>query len=252
MDVDNMENDFDGKFFDQFNSMGTTDKDVLIAEFQAVLGNQVNKDSCAFFLDMNNWNLQNAVCSYYDFEQPSNTVPSMALVSDTTVGQIDPTTPNTAFLKKWKIKNCGMDRWPPGCSLRYCSGEKLSSLEWRTVDALSPGEEKEITIEMVSPSLPGSYSSVWRMSTPTGVYFGETIQMGIVVVACQVLSPLVAGHCGSMDTSSQQSEAVSGGDIDQEMSVLNSVSNKMQHPSSTAVSEYQGSTSILDDDTEMS
>ena len=55
MDVDNIENDFDGKFFDQFRSMGTTDRDVLIEEFQAVLGNQINRDSCAFFLDMNNW-----------------------------------------------------------------------------------------------------------------------------------------------------------------------------------------------------
>ena len=52
-------------------------------------------------------NLQNAVCSYYDFEQPTNTIPSMALISDVTVGYTDSTTPNTAFLKKWTIKNCG-------------------------------------------------------------------------------------------------------------------------------------------------
>ena len=52
MDVDN---DLDGKLLQQFSAMGTTDREVLIAEFQKFLGNTVNPDSCAFFLDMNNW-----------------------------------------------------------------------------------------------------------------------------------------------------------------------------------------------------
>lgn len=34
----------------------TTDKDVLIGEFQRLLGpNQLGPEACAFFLDMNNW-----------------------------------------------------------------------------------------------------------------------------------------------------------------------------------------------------
>ncbi len=52
MDVDN---DLDGNLLQQFSSMGTTDRDVLIAEFQKLLGNKLNHSSCAFFLDMNNW-----------------------------------------------------------------------------------------------------------------------------------------------------------------------------------------------------
>lgn len=52
MDVDN---DLDGQLLQQFSSMGTTDRDVLIAEFQKLLGNKLNPSSCAFFLDMNNW-----------------------------------------------------------------------------------------------------------------------------------------------------------------------------------------------------
>ena len=52
MDVDN---ELDGKFMQQFSSMGTTDKDVLITEFQKLLGSELNPACCAFFLDMNNW-----------------------------------------------------------------------------------------------------------------------------------------------------------------------------------------------------
>ena len=52
MDVDN---DIDSSLLVQFSSMGTTDKEVLISEFQKLLGNQLNPEGCAFFLDMNNW-----------------------------------------------------------------------------------------------------------------------------------------------------------------------------------------------------
>lgn len=53
MDVDN---DIDGKLLQQFSSMGTTDREVLISDFQKLLGpNQLTPAGCAFFLDMNNW-----------------------------------------------------------------------------------------------------------------------------------------------------------------------------------------------------
>lgn len=48
--------DFEAVLLQQFSCLGTTDKDVLIAEFQRLLGpNQLSPEGCAFFLDMNNW-----------------------------------------------------------------------------------------------------------------------------------------------------------------------------------------------------
>lgn len=52
MDVDS---DIDGQLMQQFLSMGTQDREVLVTEFQRLLGNQLNPSACAFFLDMNNW-----------------------------------------------------------------------------------------------------------------------------------------------------------------------------------------------------
>ncbi|XP_059154474.1 protein ILRUN-like [Physella acuta] len=180
MDID-IDNDFDGKLLDQFRSLGTTDRDVLIAEFQALLGNKLNPESCAFFLDMNNWNLQNAVCSYYDFEQPSIALPSMAFIADVTVGDGESVAPNTSFFKTWRIKNSGTDRWPPGCQLRFCSGDNLSTVDRKMVDGLGPGDTVNISVEMRSPSGVGSYQSLWRMCTATGLYFGDVIHVHVVV-----------------------------------------------------------------------
>ena len=53
MDVDS--NDIDGNLLQQFSSLGTTDRDVLVLEFQKLVGNDPNPSLCAFYLDMNNW-----------------------------------------------------------------------------------------------------------------------------------------------------------------------------------------------------
>ncbi|CAG5121282.1 unnamed protein product [Candidula unifasciata] len=179
-----IENDFgdiDGRLLEQFRSLGTTDRDVLIAEFQAVLGNKMSPDICAFFLDMNNWNLQNAVCSYYDFEQPSSPLPSMTVLADVTVGNGEAVAANTNFVKSWRIKNSGLDRWPPGCHMRLIGGENLAVSERKMVEPLDPGQMADVHVEMRSPSSNGIYTSLWRMSTATGSYFGEVIKVQVVV-----------------------------------------------------------------------
>ena len=65
MDVD-IDNDLDGKLLQQFSSMGTQDRDVLISEFQKLLNNDLNPSCCSFFLDMNNWYVHARRMKYTD------------------------------------------------------------------------------------------------------------------------------------------------------------------------------------------
>lgn len=182
MDVDN---ELEGTLLRQFSSLGTTDKEVLVHEFQKLIGpNQLSSEGCGFFLDMNNWNLQAAVCAYYDFDQPNLTnirLPVMSFVRDVTIGEGEAVPPNTKFIKTWRIKNIGDESWPPGCNLRYCCGDNLSNTDRAIVNTLDPGQEADVSIEMASPATTGVYQSQWRMSTPTGLYFGEVIWVIITV-----------------------------------------------------------------------
>ncbi|XP_041367694.1 protein ILRUN-like [Gigantopelta aegis] len=180
MDVD-IDNDLDGKLLQQFSSMGTQDRDVLISEFQKLLNNDLNPSCCSFFLDMNNWNLQAAICSYYDFEQPSSTLPRMMFVSDVTIGEGESIPPNTTFIKTWRIKNGGLETWPPGCCLKFCNGDTMSHVDRVMVDALEPSQMTDVSIQMTSPATKGVYQGQWRMSTPTGVAFGDVIWVIITV-----------------------------------------------------------------------
>lgn len=71
MDVDNGPADGSGvggvdieqSLLQQFSCMGTTDREDLIKELQRVLGNHLNYATAAFFLDMNNWQVEINYCS---------------------------------------------------------------------------------------------------------------------------------------------------------------------------------------------
>lgn len=47
--------DMDQDFLTRFSCMGTQDKDVLISELHSVLGSQLSREGCLFFLEMTNW-----------------------------------------------------------------------------------------------------------------------------------------------------------------------------------------------------
>ncbi|XP_030632721.1 protein ILRUN isoform X3 [Chanos chanos] len=103
--MEGMDIDLDPELMQKFSCMGTTDKDVLISEFQRLLGFQLNPAGCAFFLDMTNWNLQAAIGAYYDFESPNINTPSMSFVEDVTIGEGESVPPDTPFTKTWRIQN---------------------------------------------------------------------------------------------------------------------------------------------------
>ncbi|XP_022083572.1 uncharacterized protein C6orf106 homolog isoform X2 [Acanthaster planci] len=174
MDVD-MELDTD--LMAKFSSLGTTDRDVLIGEFQKLAGNNLNPTACAFFLDMNNWNLQAAIGSYYDIENsaPQTKLPRMTLIKDVTIGEGESITPDTEFTKTWRVKNNGEEPWPPGISLRFTSGHQLGPHDHIFLENLEPQQTLDISIRMKSPSKCGLYQGQWRMCTTTGFFFGETI-----------------------------------------------------------------------------
>lgn len=172
----------DNNLLNQFSSMGTTDKDVLISQFQNLLGFQLNPAGCAFFLDMTNWNLQSAIGAYYDFEGgPQMKLPSMSFLRDVTIGEGEAIPPNTRFVKTWEIQNSGMEHWPSGCCLRFINGEKMGAADHVSVPSLSPKDSTEVAMNMVSPSTPGIYQGQWRIYTPSGTPFGDIIWVIISV-----------------------------------------------------------------------
>jgi len=177
MEVDEL----DTGLLEQFGCMQTLDHDDLIGQMMRLVGANINISTAKFYLEMNQWNVQSAVCSYFDLETGNARLPGMALVRDVTVGEGESIPPNTRFVKTWRVKNTGSDPWPPGTVLRFTSGEQLASQERVIVGHLNTLESTDISVEMTSPCTPGMYESKWRMSTATGNFFGDTIWVIISV-----------------------------------------------------------------------
>ncbi|XP_050719920.1 protein ILRUN-like [Eriocheir sinensis] len=171
MEVDE---DLEAGLLRQFNCMLTTDKEVLIKELQTLVGAHLNEHTARFYLEMNDWNLQAAVCAYFDL-QSFNKLPQMTFVKDITIGEGESVPPSTKFIKTWRIQNTGEEGWPSGCSLVYTGGEQMGAPPCVSVSPLAAGEMTDVSVEMTSPACTGLYSSKWRMTTAQGSFYGDTI-----------------------------------------------------------------------------
>lgn len=178
MEVDN---DVESGLLEKFGCMQTLDQEDLVNQMIRLIGDKVNVSVARFYLEMNQWNVQAAVCSYFDLEQQSARLPSMTFIKDVTIGEGESVPPDTNFIKTWKVQNTGSDNWPPGCVLRYTQGYQFTQTDRVIVESLKPWQMADISIEMHSPREPGIYEAKWRMSTATGSFFGDTIWVIVTV-----------------------------------------------------------------------
>ncbi|XP_055371320.1 protein ILRUN [Condylostylus longicornis] len=150
--------EIDSLLLQQFSCLGTTDHEDLINQLQSLMNNQCNKDTARFFLEMSNWNLQTAVCCYLDYYQMS-VLPSMKILE---------TSRPSELTQVWKLQNNGNEQWPTGCYLMSQSQTKRIE-----VPAIRSGETCNIHADIPLSSPPIK----WRLCTPNGCCFGETIWM---------------------------------------------------------------------------
>uniref|UniRef100_A0A8D8U4F5 Uncharacterized protein C6orf106 homolog n=1 Tax=Cacopsylla melanoneura TaxID=428564 RepID=A0A8D8U4F5_9HEMI len=175
MDVDN-DSSVDQSLLLQFNCMGTTDREDLVKQLLKLAGEHVNPTTAAFFLEMNNWNLQAAVCSYFDYESSQNNrLPSMCIDKDELSLEEMSWPPNFRFTKVWTLRNNGIEVWPIGCALKFNGGDLMSSVQCVDVKSIPPGTCCQCAVEFVTPSVPGPYKCAWRMITPYGAFFGDIL-----------------------------------------------------------------------------
>jgi len=165
----------------QMGCLQTQDREELVNQMLRLVGTRINYNTAMFYLEMNQWNVQAAVCSYFDLETVNSSLPGMVFLKDVTIGEGESIPPNTSFVKTWRVQNPGPERWPPGCILRFSSGEQLALTDRVLVEPLEPYTATDISVEMTSPCAPGIYESKWRMSTATGNFFGEQIWVIISV-----------------------------------------------------------------------
>lgn len=94
-------------------------------------------------------------------------------VRDVTVPDNSVMLPGSDFTKTWRLENIGTCNWTSGYDLVWVDGERMGAP--RSVplpETVRPGEEVNLSVNMVAPNVPGTYRSHWMLRSVTGEVFG--------------------------------------------------------------------------------
>lgn len=97
-------------------------------------------------------------------------------VADVTIPDGTRIDPNKSFVKTWRVRNAGTCPWE-NVTLNPVSGEAMDGLPV-AVPQTKPGDNVEISVNLVAPAQAGTYRGVWRFA-----HRDETFGMLTVVIS---------------------------------------------------------------------
>jgi len=104
---------------------------------------------------------------------PSASCLDATFLEDATVPDGTAFTPNTRFLKEWRLRNAGTCTWTTDYDLVYVGGNRLGAQRAVALsETVRPGESAELGVYMVAPRTPGDYRGFWMLRNARGDLFG--------------------------------------------------------------------------------
>lgn len=94
-------------------------------------------------------------------------------LKDVTIPDNAPMVAGQAFVKTWLVSNSGTCTWDSGFKLVFTSGDAMGGATLVLDKAVAPGAQVELSVPMTAPNKTGLVRGNWRMSTTTGVLFGD-------------------------------------------------------------------------------
>jgi hypothetical protein len=114
-------------------------------------------------------------------------------IQDVTIPNNTKLVAGETFTKTWRIMNTGTCAWNANYQFTFVSGNKLGSNTANIQRTIGRGVATDISLNMVAPNSPGTYSSYWRMADDSGVLFGIGFKVVIIVPgAISTPSPVAA------------------------------------------------------------
>ena len=81
--------------------------------------------------------------------------------------------PGEAFTKIWRLQNVGSCTWTLYYSAAFFYGDRMDAPPIVPFSqAVPPGSEVEIAVEMIAPTIPGTYQGNWKLSNADEILFG--------------------------------------------------------------------------------
>ncbi len=112
----------------------------------------------------------------------SNPCYNLFYIADVTIPDNTVMKPGETFTKTWEVQNIGGCAWRPGFTFRHVGGDPMRGNTVTITEAVPTGAKRQLSVEMVVPSgINGVIESAWQMADETGVFFGDTLSVRIIV-----------------------------------------------------------------------
>lgn len=108
---------------------------------------------------------------------------NLLLIGDVNIPAGTVMKPNEAFTKTWKVQNNGTCDWALQFGLVFAGGNQMSGDPGGLGKVIAPQKWTQISVALIAPKQPGTYSGSWRLGTQTGTPFGSTLTVSIVVAS---------------------------------------------------------------------
>ena len=112
---------------------------------------------------------------------PSPELDQAVFVTDVILPDGTVVSPGEVLTKIWRLRNIGSTSWGNGYKLVFVGGEQMSAPVEVSVPEASPGQEVDISVNLITPSVEGEHVGYWRLRNPQGTYFGPTFSVSISV-----------------------------------------------------------------------
>jgi uncharacterized protein YkwD len=100
---------------------------------------------------------------------PADCINKATFVSDVTIPDNSVVTAGTGFKKTWRIQNAGTCIWWSGYTLTHYSEEAMSAPASVPLPVTNPGATADVSIDLVAPSVPGTYQGNFVVKNPAGL-----------------------------------------------------------------------------------
>ncbi len=111
----------------------------------------------------------------------SATCDDSAYVSDVTIADGTVLAPGESFTKTWNFQNTGTCGWTTSYSAVFVSGSAMSGSTTYLTSSASSGGTLNVSVAMVAPTATGTYTGYWQLRNASGVSFGQSVYVQVVV-----------------------------------------------------------------------
>lgn len=102
-------------------------------------------------------------------ENAADCINNAKFVSDVTIPDNSNIIAGTAFTKTWRVQNAGTCIWWSGYTLEHYSENAMSAPASVPLPVTNPGENADISVDLVAPSTAGTYRGNFVIKNPEGL-----------------------------------------------------------------------------------